>query len=51
MVMGEGLKIGDNIEVEIGPIAHGGHFVARHNGQVIFVRHGITNEKVIVVSR
>jgi len=30
----------------IGPIAHGGHFVARHNGQVIFVRHGITNELV-----
>jgi len=48
MVMDEGLKIGDNIEVEIGPIAHGGHFVARHNGQVIFVRHGITNERVIV---
>ena len=42
------LKIGDKIEVEIGPIAHGGHFVSRHNNQVIFVRHAITGEKAIV---
>jgi tRNA/tmRNA/rRNA uracil-C5-methylase (TrmA/RlmC/RlmD family) len=42
----ERLKVGEVIEVQIGPVAHGGHFVARHNGQVIFVRHGITNELV-----
>lgn len=42
----ERLKVGEVLEVEIGPIAHGGHFVARHNNQVIFVRHGITGEKV-----
>ena len=42
---GERLKVGDILEVEIGPVAHGGHFVARHNGQVIFVRHAITGEK------
>ncbi len=42
----ERLKVGEVIEVEIGPIAHGGHFVARHNNQVIFVRHGISGEKV-----
>ena len=41
----ERLKVGEVIEVEIGPVAHGGHFVARHNTQVIFVRHGITGEK------
>ncbi|MSW19086.1 MAG: TRAM domain-containing protein, partial [Actinobacteria bacterium] len=41
----ERLKVGEVIEVEIGPVAHGGHFVARHNNQVIFVRHGITGEK------
>ena len=40
----ERLKIGEVIQVEIGPVAHGGHFVARHNNQVIFVRHGITGE-------
>ena len=37
----ERLKVGEVIQGEIGPVAHGGHFVARHNGQVIFVRHGI----------
>ena len=42
----ERLKVGEVVEVEIGPIAHGGHFVARYNNQVIFVRHGITGEKV-----
>ncbi len=42
----ERLEVGQVIELAIGPIAHGGHFVARHNGQVIFVRHGITNELV-----
>ena len=39
------LKVGQIVEVEIGAIAHGGHFVARYNGQVIFVRHAITGEK------
>ena len=42
----ERLKVGEVIQGEIGPVAHGGHFVARHNGQVIFVRHGITGELV-----
>jgi tRNA/tmRNA/rRNA uracil-C5-methylase (TrmA/RlmC/RlmD family) len=41
---GDRLKVGQVVEVEIGAIAHGGHFVARHNGQVIFVRHAITGE-------
>ena len=40
----ERLKEGQEVQVQIGPVAHGGHFVARYNGQVIFVRHGITNE-------
>jgi tRNA/tmRNA/rRNA uracil-C5-methylase (TrmA/RlmC/RlmD family) len=42
------LKVGDRVEVEIGPIANGGHFVARHNGQVIFVRHAIEGEIALV---
>jgi tRNA/tmRNA/rRNA uracil-C5-methylase (TrmA/RlmC/RlmD family) len=42
----ERLKEGQIIQVQIGPVAHGGHFVARYNGQVIFVRHGITDELV-----
>ena len=42
------LKVGDRITVEIGPVAHGGHFIARHKGQVIFVRYGITGEDAVV---
>jgi tRNA/tmRNA/rRNA uracil-C5-methylase (TrmA/RlmC/RlmD family) len=34
--------------VEIGPVAHGGHCVARHDGQVVFVRHGLPGESVVV---
>lgn len=32
------------IEVEVGPMAHGGHCVARHEGRVVFVRHAIPGE-------
>ena len=38
------LSIGDIVTLDIGKIAHGGHFIARHNNQVIFVRHGISGE-------
>ncbi len=30
----------------IGPIAHGGHWVARHEGRVVFVRHTLAGEVV-----
>ncbi|MEE2522697.1 TRAM domain-containing protein [Pseudarthrobacter sp. J75] len=36
------------LEVEVGPVAHGGHCVARVDGRVIFVRHGIPGERVRV---
>lgn len=42
------MEIGDRVEVEVIAIAHGGHCVARHEGQVIFVRHAIPGERVIV---
>ena len=38
------VAVGDIVEVEIGKIAHGGHCVARYNGQVIFVRYAIPGE-------
>ncbi|GAB3249997.1 class I SAM-dependent RNA methyltransferase [Arthrobacter pigmenti] len=36
----------DLLTVTLGPVAHGGHFVARHEGRVIFVRHGLPSETV-----
>jgi len=32
--------------VEVGPVAHGGHCVARLDGQVVFVRHAMPGERV-----
>ncbi len=38
------LAVGDVLEVAIGQIAHGGHFIAHAQGRTIFVRHAITGE-------
>ena len=40
--------VGRSLEVEVGPVAHGGHCVARADGRVVFVRHGLPGEKVRV---
>ncbi|BBH15973.1 23S rRNA methyltransferase [Nocardioides baekrokdamisoli] len=40
--------VGERFEVEVGPVAHGGFWIARHEGRVIFVRHALTGEKAIV---
>jgi tRNA/tmRNA/rRNA uracil-C5-methylase (TrmA/RlmC/RlmD family) len=32
--------------LRVGPVAHGGHCVARHEGRVIFVRHSLPGELV-----
>ncbi|CAN5150252.1 TRAM domain-containing protein [soil metagenome] len=41
--------VGETYDVDVGPVAHGGHFVARHAGRVIFVRHALPGERVRVV--
>ena len=38
---------GREFEVTVGPVAHGGHCVARHEGRVVFVRHGLPGERVV----
>jgi tRNA/tmRNA/rRNA uracil-C5-methylase (TrmA/RlmC/RlmD family) len=42
------LAVGDRVSVDILAPAHGGHFIARHEGQVLFIRHGIPGERVLV---
>ena len=44
---GSGLAVGDEIEVDVTAIAHGGHCIARHDGQVLFVRHALPGERVL----
>ncbi|MFJ8942276.1 class I SAM-dependent RNA methyltransferase [Streptomyces sp. NPDC102395] len=40
--------VGTEYEVEIGPVAHGGHCIARtEEGQVLFVRHTLPGERVV----
>ncbi|MFJ4701406.1 class I SAM-dependent RNA methyltransferase [Streptomyces sp. NPDC088768] len=40
--------VGQEYEVEVGPVAHGGHCVARtEEGRVLFVRHTLPGERVV----
>lgn len=40
--------IGQEYEVEVGPVAHGGHCIARTDeGRVLFVRHTLPGEKIV----
>lgn len=51
----DGERDGEVVEVEVGPVAHGGHCVARlpvapgeERGRVVFVRHALPGERVRV---
>jgi tRNA/tmRNA/rRNA uracil-C5-methylase (TrmA/RlmC/RlmD family) len=39
--------LGRRLRLEIGPVAHGGHCVARSAGRVVFVRHCLPGETVL----
>ncbi|WAL67637.1 TRAM domain-containing protein [Amycolatopsis cynarae] len=39
--------LGRTFEVEVGPVAHGGHCVSRFEGRVVFVRHALPGELVL----
>jgi tRNA/tmRNA/rRNA uracil-C5-methylase (TrmA/RlmC/RlmD family) len=41
--------VGTRLEVDVGPVAHGGHCVARHEGRVVFVRHALPGERVVAL--
>jgi len=47
-VIKRAFKVGEKFTTTIEKVAHGGHFIARHEGAVFFVRHGIPGENVIV---
>lgn len=38
---------GENFRVRLGPPGHGGFCIARHEGRVLFVRHGLPDELVL----
>ncbi len=40
------LQVDDEIELDVGAVAHGGHCVARHLGRVVFVRYALPGERV-----
>ncbi len=41
------LRVGDEVELDVGPVAHGGFCVARHEGRVVFVRLALPGERVV----
>lgn len=40
--------VGRRFEAEVGPVAHGGHCVARVEDRVVFVRHALPGERVVL---
>ncbi len=42
------LAPGMRVELDIGPVAHGGHCVARYDGRVVFVRLALPGERAVV---
>ena len=42
------LAVGDEIELDIGAVAHGGCCVARASGRVVFVRYALPGERALV---
>ena len=42
-----GTRAAELVELAVGPVAHGGHCVARTDGRVVFVRHTLPGERVL----
>ena len=43
------MQDGDQLDLEITDVAHGGVFIARHDGRVVFVEGAIPGERVRAV--
>ncbi|MEE2046749.1 TRAM domain-containing protein, partial [Nocardiopsis tropica] len=41
-------RVGNEFELTVDDVAHGGWCVGRHNDQVVFVRHALPGERVRV---
>ncbi|HEX6234352.1 MAG TPA: class I SAM-dependent RNA methyltransferase [Jiangellaceae bacterium] len=39
--------VGDRLELDVGPVAHGGICIARYDGRVVFVRHALPGERIL----
>ena len=44
--MSEPLRAGQELSLELGPFVPGGHCLARHDGRIVFIRHGLPGERV-----
>lgn len=42
------IEVGDEFEVDVVRVAHGGHCIAHHAGRTLFVRHALPGERVRV---
>ncbi|MGA8112595.1 MAG: TRAM domain-containing protein [Actinocatenispora sp.] len=43
----EAVRVGERLTLDVTAVAPGGHCVARHAGQVVFVRHALPGEQVV----
>lgn len=44
-------RVGERFEAQVGPVAHGGHFVVRlpePESRVVFTRHGLPGERAVI---
>ncbi len=43
------VRVGDEFEMDVLRVAHGGHMIGHHGGRTVFVRHALPGERVRVI--